>query len=441
MEQTFRARLLVFGGTTEARELLELLASQPVWVHLCIATPYGGQLLKLGANQTADVGRKSADEMAELLKAERFDAVIDATHPYAREVTQNIQEACRRTQTPCLRLLREENKAGKCGCIEVSSAEKAAQLLDTLPGVALVTTGSKELEAFTAVRGYQERLFVRVLPTPQVLQHCRELGFSPKQCIAMQGPFSQALNEALLHQIGAKYLITKESGWAGGFPEKAAAARSAGAQLIVIRRPQEDGYSFGELLEQLHERFGLSLPAPDGLPAETASGRESPCPPCQTASRCFPFYRRIYGKKAVMVGAGAIALRRVKTLLEFGAQVTVIAPRAAEEIRRLDAQGTICWERREYRFGDCRGAFLAVAATDSRKVNRQVGQECTQSGVPVSVADCREECTFYFPAVIAQDSVVVGVCAGGLDHGLAKRTAQRIRERFREILPQQDGEE
>lgn len=440
MKQTLRARLLVFGGTTEARRLMELLAPQPVWVHLCIATPYGGQLLKLGANQTADVGRKSAAEMAELLTTGRFDVVIDATHPYAQEVTQNILEACRNTQTPCLRLLREQG-AGEDGCIQVASTAQAAQLLDSLPGIALVCTGSKELEAFTAVRGYQERLFVRVLPMPQVLRHCEELGFSPKQCIAMQGPFSQALNEAILRQLGASYLVTKDSGWTGGFPEKAAAARTVGAKLIVIRRPQEDGYSFGELLRLLEERFGLMLPAGKVPLAAKTLEEQAACLPQETVSRCFPFYRSIYGQRAVMVGAGTIAQRRVRTLLSFGAQITVIAPQAAEEIIRLAAQGTIRWECREYRFGDCQEACLAVAATDNREVNHLVGRECVQSGIPVSVADCREECTFYFPAVITGGAVTIGVCAGGMDHGLAKRTAEKIRERSQEILPQQDGEE
>ena len=93
-------------------------------------------------------------------------------------------------------------------------------------------------------RGYKERLYARVLSTPEVVKTCAELGFEGKHLICMQGPFSEELNVAMMRQIDAAYLVTKESGKAGGFEEKIRAAKKAGAKAVVIGRPSvEKGMS------------------------------------------------------------------------------------------------------------------------------------------------------------------------------------------------------
>lgn len=135
----------------------------------------------------------------------------------------------------------------------------------------------------------------------------------------------------------------------------------------------------------------------------------------------FPLFVDLNGKKAVVVGGGAVAARRVEVLGRFGAEVTVISPTWA---------GTGCaWVPRAYAPGDLEGAFLAVAATDDRAVNRAVGEEAGRLGIPVSVSDCKDECTFYFPAVCAGGGVVAGVVsAQGEDHRRTAAAARRIRE-------------
>ena len=113
----------------------------------------------------------------------------------------------------------------------------------------LLATGTKELPAFGGLGG--ARLYPRVLPTHEALGACGAAGIPGPNIIAMQGPFTQALNEALLHQYGARWFVTKDGGAPGGFAEKAAAARAAGAQLVVIRRPEVkvDGVSYEQALE------------------------------------------------------------------------------------------------------------------------------------------------------------------------------------------------
>lgn len=137
----------------------------------------------------------------------------------------------------------------------------------------------------------------------------------------------------------------------------------------------------------------------------------------------FPLFVDLTGRPCVIVGGGAIAARRAEVLARFGGAVTVIAP-----TWRGGVSG-VRWERRTYRSGDLAGAFLAVAATDDRAVNRQVGEEAQSLGIPVSVADSREECSFFFPAVCEGGGVTAGlVSRGGRDHARTARAARAVRK-------------
>lgn len=141
----------------------------------------------------------------------------------------------------------------------------------------------------------------------------------------------------------------------------------------------------------------------------------------------FPLFLDLLGKRAVVVGGGPVACRRAGVLARFGAEVTLIAP-ACEA-----PEAGISWEKRGYRPGDLAGAALAVAATSDRSVNRQVGEEARAMGIPVSVADCPAECTFFFPAVCTGPSLVAGVVGRGDDHRLTARAAKAIRKTLEEL--------
>ena len=140
----------------------------------------------------------------------------------------------------CLRLARPVEALPK-GVVPVASIACAARFLSENPGRALLTTGSKELAPYTSVADFAERFFVRVLPLPSAITKCIDAGFSPSHVIGMQGPFTRELNEAMLRQVGAQWLVTKDSGTLGGTAEKLAAARDAGARCIVVARPAEGG--------------------------------------------------------------------------------------------------------------------------------------------------------------------------------------------------------
>ena len=98
-----------------------------------------------------------------------------------------------------------------------------------------------------------ERLYPRVLPTLESIAACEAANIPHRNIIAMQGPFSFALNQAMMEQFHILWLVTKDGGAAGGFDEKAAAASAAGAQLVVIRRPSEQGETASEVLKRCKE--------------------------------------------------------------------------------------------------------------------------------------------------------------------------------------------
>ncbi|MDO5545721.1 MAG: glutamyl-tRNA reductase [Eubacteriales bacterium] len=141
----------------------------------------------------------------------------------------------------------------------------------------------------------------------------------------------------------------------------------------------------------------------------------------------FPLFVDLTGKKVVLVGGGTIASRRIATLRLFGCEIEVIAPEL-----KCSPEG-LCWKRRKYAPGDLKGAYLAIAATSSREVNHQVCLDAGELGIPVSVADCEGECTFYFPAICTGENLIAGVVSGGKDHHRTARAAQAIRRTLEEL--------
>lgn len=237
--------ILIFGGTTEGRQLAQALSRRGVPTAVSVATPLGAEELGELPGITVLVGRRSEEEMADLLSG--VDRCVDATHPYAREVSANIAAACRRAGVPLRRLLRKESDAFPC--LWADSCAQAAALLAETEGNILLTTGAKEVSAFSGLD--PQRLFPRVLPVEESIRACRQAGIPTRNIIALHGPFSLELNLALMAQHRIHYLVTKDGGRAGGFEEKAQAAQEAGAQLVVVRRPGEEGGSLEEVLSWL----------------------------------------------------------------------------------------------------------------------------------------------------------------------------------------------
>lgn len=409
-------KLLVFAGTTEGRELLETLSGNigdsGLTVHACVATDYGKELLPKGLeNIRVRSGRLTEEEMAALMNEERFDYVIDTTHPYARLASENIKAACRKSGREYIRVLRSSGITRHMDCRFFGSHEEVVEYLNRTEDNVLLTIGSKELLKYTKVSDFQKRVFPRVLPMLEVLESCGVLGFAGKQLICMQGPFTAELNIALINQINARYVVTKDSGETGGFLQKYLAAQETGAELLVIgREQQEEGISPEALLALLEKAYGIALQPK----AEEDLGQ------------WFPFFTNIAGKTVVVVGAGKIAKRRIETLLKFDCRIKVVAAGAVPEVEAYADQGKLELLIKPYAASDLDGADYVLAATNDQSINHQIHEKCREGNIPVNVADDKEKSDFYFPGVIRKNGLTVGVTAEGKNHELAKKATRAI---------------
>ena len=264
-------KVLLFAGTVEGRTIAEFLNEHKINARVCVATEYGESLLPQGEYLDISHHRLDESEMEQLMKQMSDGLVIDATHPYAQIVTENIQAACIHTGTAYLRVVRGESEELPKGdqkmedgtdeqqIVYVKGIREAIEFLENTDGNILATTGSKELASYTALTNYQERVYARVLSLMEVIKSCAALGFEGKNLICMQGPFSKEMNTAMIRQVHAAWMVTKESGKAGGFMEKYLAAKETGCGLVIIGRPvKEEGYSLQECLEYLKKRWNLN---------------------------------------------------------------------------------------------------------------------------------------------------------------------------------------
>jgi precorrin-2 dehydrogenase/sirohydrochlorin ferrochelatase/precorrin-6A/cobalt-precorrin-6A reductase len=422
------------------------VCSSDLGVTLSVATQYGRDAALAGlatadspesdnirpvnkAGVTILAGRLSETEMMELAGKNAYEYVIDATHPYAVNVSQNSRSACRAAGRQYIRLKRPESPEIP-GAAYVPDAGAAAGLLKGCDGNVFLAIGSKELEPFTRVDNYAGRIYVRILPAPESLNKALDLGFRGSNIICMQGPFDMETNKMMLKTVGAKYLVTKESGGAGGFDAKVAAAFSVGCGVIVIKRPATDEslacYSYNEVLTLM----GVGESGNEDKKFDNADAVDVARRPNPETQRLFPLFVSLRDKKALVVGGGRVAERRIKTLLSFGADIIVISPINTEYINQAASDGKICLRERAYETGDIAALapFLVLAATGERQVNHNVMNEAADLGAWVSVADCRKECTFYFPAIAESGNFVAGLISSQGDHSGVKRMAGYIRQ-------------
>ena len=152
--------------------------------------------------------------------------------------------------------------------------------------------------------------------------------------------------------------------------------------------------------------------------------------------KMFPLFVDLTEKKILVVGAGKIASRRVKTLLPFAGEITVEAPEAVEELLDLAEKGEILYRKKAYAREDLYDADMVIAATDSREVNEDIYSACKCLGIQVNVASDQNKCDFHFPGILEYDGVVMGFNGSGRDH----RKVRQVREKVQEALLGDNGE-
>ena len=257
-------KILIFGGTSEAHELSDNLITRGIMHTLSVATKYGEQILGTeNSLRTILTGRMDDKAIADLIIKDGYDLIIDATHPYATEVTANIVKAVsqvNKQSVRAVRLIRDTDNLDLSlqsykNIYNYSDSTEAANALKDTEGNILLTTGSKELHIVSDILGHDntQRLYVRVIPSIESIRLCEAAGIETSHIIAMQGPFDKELNKAIIDQYDIKHLLTKDSGRSGGVEGKIKAAVECGIALHIIARPSDDtameSMSYEEVLD------------------------------------------------------------------------------------------------------------------------------------------------------------------------------------------------
>lgn len=256
------SQVLIFSGTTEGRLLAQELAAAGLTCTVSVATEYGSLVMTKEDKITVHEGRLAPKEMKSLIEKGDFQVVVDATHPYATEVSAHIRQAMEGISIPFYRLKRslgEEQRESEAIHF-FSTQEECAKALQQEQGNILLTTGSKELARYTESENLRSRLYVRVLPSKESLAICLEQGIVGRQILAMQGPFTEEMNVATIRQFDIAILVTKQSGRIGGYQEKIKAALKTGCKVYVIGAPEEDqGEAYEVVRDKIMEQFHLTF--------------------------------------------------------------------------------------------------------------------------------------------------------------------------------------
>ncbi len=231
--------ILVVGATGEGRQLIRCLRQAGYQIMTWADSNYGEQLARQDGAVTILTGPFTEANLATLESNRQLKAVIDATLPYPNHVSRTLEAWCQQQQLCYLRFLRAETELPDNNLVyQVSSWEEAARTAARLGETIFLTTGTNNLEVFVANPLLKDkRIVVRVLPEHQVIKKCQDLGLTPRDIIAMQGPFSKEINRAMFKACKANVIVTRDAGPAGGTEAKIAAALALKIPLVVIKRP------------------------------------------------------------------------------------------------------------------------------------------------------------------------------------------------------------
>ncbi|MCY6356324.1 cobalt-precorrin-6A reductase [Clostridium sp. ZS2-4] len=235
-------------GTSEGKRILSLLNKYTEDIFITTATTYGGELLKDYKYKVLNTKPLDYEKLKNALIDNKVTILVDASHPYAEEVTQNAKKACHELSVEYVRYERPsiiEKYKNQEQIIQVESYEELKDKLLNIKGCILNTTGSRNIDKFRNLN-LNNRIIHRVLPSAKVMENILSQGIKVEDIIALKGPVSYELNCAFIKEYDAKAIILKDSGKQGGTEEKLLAAVDSGIYAFVLKRKkleEENVYS------------------------------------------------------------------------------------------------------------------------------------------------------------------------------------------------------
>jgi precorrin-6A/cobalt-precorrin-6A reductase len=246
--------IALFSGTSEGKKIIKELDKINLSTLVFTATGYGSSLIFKSKNISINSGPLSKDQIKKVFQERQIKKILDATHPYAENISKNLIEVSEEMNLPYYRYERKEYSVDKSKNVEIfSNYDEIIKYLNKKRGNIMLTIGSKNLRKF--VLGIQvNRLYIRILPLPELIQDALDYGINLKNIVGMQGPFSKDVNKALIKDFKIKYMVTKNSGKEGGLGEKINAAEETGVKIIILDKPKVDYPNKYENIEKIIEK-------------------------------------------------------------------------------------------------------------------------------------------------------------------------------------------
>lgn len=225
--------ILLAGGTKDSRIIADKLLKNNHKVVVTTATEYGGQLIS-HLDLEVRVAKLDLKGLKNLVDEMNISCIVDATHPYAIEISNNLLELSTIMNIPYYRYERNMLEYKKENSFY--DLETLINFLKEVKGNILLTLGSNNIDKFKNLKN-KNFIYIRILPTEYAIKKCENAGFRPSQILGLQGPFSKEFNEAIYKNYNIEYVVTKESGATGGELEKIEAAENLGVKVVVLKRP------------------------------------------------------------------------------------------------------------------------------------------------------------------------------------------------------------
>ena len=249
-------------GTSEGNEILERVNKITENIVISTATNYGGELLKKYKFKHLNTEPLDEEGFKNLIKDFNIRVFVDASHPYAKEVSKTLMKACYDLNIEYIRYERKSylDDIRNEKIIKIDSYEDLVEVLKDIEGNVLNTTGSNNAGLINSLN-IENRIIHRVLPMPNILQKLIDSGIKVEDIIAIKGPFGKEINNGIIKEYKIKAVITKDSGLEGGIKEKIESAIENDISLIVISRPEikyDNFYqSIDELIEAINKKINI----------------------------------------------------------------------------------------------------------------------------------------------------------------------------------------